>query len=123
VTLFTSNTKETNFHPQVFIKGTLIPLNKKTKFLGQNFTAMFKGTCHLNILARKMKKGHQLLKALKGQDFGTKETLRQTYQAFIKPTFISGAPAWYPMVGPEASSLARMQCVQNSIMRTITGTH
>jgi hypothetical protein len=102
--LFTSNTMETNFHPNVRINGTLIPLEKKVKFLGLNLTTMYKATSHIDILAGKMKKGHQLLKALRGQDWGNKETLRQTYQPYIKLTFIRGAPAWNPNINPEASS-------------------
>jgi hypothetical protein len=123
MTLFTSNTREVNFHPQDFIKDTLIPLDKKPKSLGLNLTPMFKATSHLDILGGEMKKSHQLLKALKGQDWGKKETLQQTYQAYIKPTFIIGAPAWYPNVNPDASSMVRLQSVQNFIMRTITSAH
>jgi hypothetical protein len=123
VTFFTPDTKETNFHLDVRINGTLIPLKKKVKFLGNTLTTMYKPTSQIDIIKGKMKKGHQLIKALKGENWGNKETLRQTYQAYVKPTFISGAPAWYPNVNPRTSSIGRLQRFQNAIMHMITGAH
>jgi hypothetical protein len=41
VTLFTPDPNQYNFHPQVFYKGTLLPLNQKPKNLGCNLDPQF----------------------------------------------------------------------------------
>jgi hypothetical protein len=63
------------------------------------------------------------MKALRGQDFGDKETLCLTYKSLIKPVMIFNGPIWYPRVEPNASSIKRLQRVKNAAMRLITGAH
>jgi hypothetical protein len=123
VTFFTPNTKEANFHPQVFIDGALIPLNKRPKWLGNILSTMFKSSPHIDAQRGKLSSRIQLLKATSGLDFGNKETLQLTYNAFLKPLIGFNAPVWFPSTDPNASSIQRLQSMQNAAMRIITGSH
>ena len=44
-----------------------------------------------------------------------------TYKAFIQPVISYGAPVWYP--NASASSIKKLQTVQNAALRTVTGNH
>jgi hypothetical protein len=49
-------------------------------------------------------------------DFGDKETLKLTYDAYVKPVMTNGAPIWFPCTDPDATSIAGLQRVQNTEM-------
>jgi hypothetical protein len=121
VTLFAPWTKEVNKHPAVFIDGTLIALKKNPKQLDNTFSPLNKSSAQVNTIIPKLNKGLQLLKATSGQSFGDKETLRLTYQAFMKPVKDNVAPIWYPRLEPDSTIVERIQTNQNSAMRMITG--
>jgi hypothetical protein len=123
VTLFTPWTKEVNKHLKVYLDGVLLPLKKNPKQLGITFSPLNASSAHVAAILPKLNKGHQLLKATSGQSFGDKETLKLTYQAFMKPVMDCGAPVWFPSLDPESSTVDRLQKVQNATMRTITGSH
>jgi hypothetical protein len=40
------------------------------------------------------------MKAISGQDFGDKETLKQTFNAFFKPLILGNQPVWYRGISP-----------------------
>jgi hypothetical protein len=105
VTFLTPNTKEANFHPQVFIDGALISLNKRPKWLGNILSSMFKATPHIDAQRGKLSSRIQLLKATSGLDFGDKETLQLTYNTFLKPIIGYNAPVWFPSTDPNVSSI------------------
>jgi hypothetical protein len=123
VTLFTPDRHESNLHPQVFIEGTLLPLAKVVRFLGLNLSTHFVSSTQAKSANSKSSSCIQLLKATSGQDWGDKETLRLTYNAFLKPVMIFGAPLWYPNLDPESESIKSLQRVQNAGMRVMTGSH
>jgi hypothetical protein len=123
VTLFTLWNREVNHHPHVLIDDTATPLNKYPKALGINFSPLFAPAAHFDSLITKLSPHEQLLKALKGQDYGDKETLRLTYQALIKPVISFGAPVYFPSVEPDSVHIKRLQRMQNGCMRTITELH
>jgi hypothetical protein len=78
---------------------------------------------HLGIAGGKGSSRLQLLKATSGQDFGDKETLKLTYDAFVKSVITYLAPIWYPHMKPDFAAVKRLQMTQNSGMHTITGCH
>jgi hypothetical protein len=108
VTLFTPWNREVNFHPHVLINDTPIPLNKYPKALGINFSPLFAPAAHFDSLITKLSFLEQLLKALKGQDYGDKETFCLTYQALIKPVISFGAPVYFPSVEPDSVHVKRL---------------
>jgi hypothetical protein len=121
VTLFSPNTRKANYHPQVFFEGDLLPLNKRPKSLGLTFSNGYVWSPQASEAGVKMSSRVQLLKAIRGLDFGDKETLRLTYNAFVKPAYSYIVPVWYPHAKP--TSIKRLQSTQNNAMRIITGAH
>jgi hypothetical protein len=108
VTLFTPWNREMNFHPHVLINNTPIPLNEYPKALGINFNPLFTPAAHFESLITKLSPRELLLKALKGQDYGDKETFCLTYQALIKPVISFGAPVYFPSVEPDSVHVKRL---------------
>jgi hypothetical protein len=45
------------------------------------------------------------------------------YKTFSKPTLTHGAPIWFPSMGPDHSSVKKLQRSMNNAMRVITGAH
>jgi hypothetical protein len=78
VTLFTPDKHQSNFHPQVYIGNTLLPLAKVVKHLGLNLCTHFVTSPHLKINKTKLSGCLRLMKAASGQSWGDKETLRLT---------------------------------------------
>jgi hypothetical protein len=112
VTVFTPFNREASFDPNITIDNVPVPVNKRPKILGLNFQGFFNKTPftpHTEVLRSKLTKGHQLMKAVSGQDFGDKETLDLTYNSNIKPCITYLAPVWYPSVGPDAACIKRLQ--------------
>ena len=110
--------RQSNYHPDI-----LIPLNKNPKILGVTFSSHFTFSPHINNITAKATSHLQLLKATSGQDWGDKETLRLTYNVFVKPVITYTAPLWFPSTKPDSASMARLQRIQNAAMRIITGAH
>ena len=122
VMLFTPNTKEFNFHPQIFIDGTLVPLCKKVKYLGSWFDTMFCMKVQGEANQKSLSKGISLLKALGGTSFGfDKETLLRTYNVINVPSYSTNAPITVPNTKP--THIQNLQLLQNKAMRLITGCH
>jgi hypothetical protein len=91
--------------------------------LGCHSRGSFVSTPHID---GKNKQGNsclQLLKATSGLEFGDKETLHLTYNTLVKPVFTYGAAIFFPITDLNATSIKRLQCLQNSCMRVITGAH
>ena len=80
VTLFTPDTKEAQYHPQVKLGNTIIPLEKTPKLLGVVFDTMYTFSHHVRSTVSKAKKQVNMMKALAGSTWGQdKETLSMTY--------------------------------------------
>ena len=63
-----------------------------------------------------------MVKALAGTSWGQdKETLLLTYKVLVKTKLDYAAPVWSPNAKP--SSLKRLQTIQNSGLRVVTGSH
>ena len=126
VTVYTPFNREANYNPNVLIDNIQVPVERKPKFLGLNSQNFFKSSAYTPqaaVVYAKLGKGVQLLKAISGQDWGDKETLRLTFNAYLKPNILYVAPVWFPSIGPEAACIKKLQCVHNNAMRVITGAH
>jgi hypothetical protein len=119
VTLFTPWNREINKCPDVYYKGVLILVN----VLCLNLDSLYNLSLHLNIAGGKGSSRLQLLKATSGQDFGDKETLKLTCDAFVKPMITYLTPIWYPCMNPNSIAIKFLRSIQNSGMRTIPGCH
>ena len=82
VTLFTPDTHEHHFNPQVNLADQVLLLEKKHKFVGVTLDTQLTFTQHCNNIAVKVQLRNNVLKALAGSTWRCdKETLLTTYQA------------------------------------------
>jgi hypothetical protein len=109
VTLFSLHNKQANFHPEVYIDGNLIPLAKHVKLLGNTLSNSFSTSTQIGGAKSKGNSRIQLMKATSRLDFGNKETLKLTYDAYVKPVMSTGAHIWFPNTNPDASFIAELQ--------------
>ena len=76
VTLFTSDRRQGNIHPQIKIKNTLVPLEKNPKLLGVHFDSHLTFSHHITKITDSVKPRINMMKFLAGSDWGQdKETL------------------------------------------------
>ena len=74
------------------------------------------------MVATKAARRLKLLRALSDSEFGKdKECLVSTFKSYIRPLFDYAAPIVYPNLS--ASSIQRLQKIQNHALRLITGCH
>jgi hypothetical protein len=122
VVLFTPDRRQTQTHPQVFLDGTLIPLNKNPKILGVTFDTFFNFSYHVREIAIRLAHRLQILKALAGTSWGQqKETLLITFKCLILSIINYVAPIWFP--NASKASIAALQVIQNAALRIVTGNH
>jgi hypothetical protein len=94
VTLFTPNSD-----PEVYLDGVHIPVERKPKWLGFIVSNLFAPTPHLDNNKVKGNKRVQLMKAIRGQDWGDKETLNLTYKTLVASVLEYGAVIFFPLLG------------------------
>ena len=134
VTLFTPNTHEHNFHPQVRIEepvdlggvfgtillGEVLPLAPQPKILGVTLNTHFTFSPHAREIAKSCTQRLKVLKALAGTNWGQdKETLLITYKALVRSKIDYAAPVWVPNV--KKSPIKRLQAIQNAGLRIVSG--
>jgi hypothetical protein len=122
VILFTPDQKQYHLHPQVFLDGKLIPLDKALKMLGINFDPKINFGTHNSVSCVKGNGRVPVMKALAGTSWGHHmETLLLTYKSLVRPTFTFGSPIWFP--NTSATNIANLQRIQNKCLRVATGCH
>ena len=122
VTLFTPQTAQANIHPQVQIRGDVLPLNRTPKILGVILDTMFCFGPHCKAAASRVQQRNAVMKALAGTDWGCdKETLMMTYRAISRSIISYCCPAWTPII--KETHWNRLQTAQNSALRIATGCH
>ena len=120
VTLFTPDTHQYDYHPQITIKGNALPLEKYPKVLGVKFDPLMKFTRHVEAIDSIARKKLNTLKALSSVEGGQpKEDLIYLYKQYIRPHFNYASNAWRPNVSK--TSLNKMQTTQNMCLRAATG--
>ena len=122
VTLFTPWTKQVDQQLDVSIDGVRVPTAKNPKLLGVVLDPMLTFNAHAASVAKKCASRLNLLRALSDTSFGhDKEVLLSTYKTYIRSVIDYGAPIVYPNYS--ASSVNRLQRVQNRALRLALGCH
>ena len=122
VTLFTPWSREYGRLPPVTLDGEQIPQVNNPKLLGVVFDPMFYFNAHAIAQARKARAGVNIIRALSDTSFGhDKECLTLTFKSLVRPFFDYCAPIVFPLYSQ--ASINRLQVVQNSALRRITGCH
>ena len=120
VTLFTPDTHQSHYHPQVKIHDSLIPLDRSPKILGINWDTHLNFGAHARTTIERATRALGILKALAGTSWGfPKETLVGTYKSLVRPILNYGAPIWRHQISP--TWLGKLSVVQNSALRIATG--
>ena len=120
VTLFTSDTHQSKYQPQVYYEGALIPLEKNPKILGVILDTHHTFSPHIKNIVAKASSRLNILKALTGTSWGQKkEIILMTYKSIIAPVMHYAAPIWMPNISN--TSLAKLQIIQNKALRIATG--
>ena len=121
-TLFTPWNIQFDRLPPILVEGVPAEASRHPKLLGVTFDPSLTFGAHAIALAKKARGRIKLLSALASTDWGKdQECLVATYRAFIRPILDYGAPIAYPNLS--ASSIHRLQLVQNRCLRLCTGCH
>ena len=119
-TLFTPDTHQSNYQPQVFIQNSLVPLNKTPKILGVTLDTHLTFAPHINTIHTRASSTINILRSLTSTTWGfTKENIISTYKALTRPIINYAAPIWFPNLA--TSRLQKVESIQNSALRTATG--
>ena len=121
VTLFTPDKRrESHLHPTVTLNNTILPLNRNPRILGVTFDPHFTFSPHITSIINKASPRINILKALAGTTWGQqKETMIITFKSLIRSIFTYASPIWFP--NSSASSINKLQSIQNSALRIATG--
>ena len=88
---FFQNTKNNNT-PRLWLKGELVKYKTEVKFLGVTFDQKLSYRKHIENLVSRCKKRLNLLKAIRGKDWGANpETIMYTYRTYIRPVLEYGS--------------------------------
>jgi hypothetical protein len=86
ITLFTPDPHQTNYHPQVFLNGKLVPLAKTPKWLGVVQDLKINSSHQVSDLIPRLTHRVQIMQALADSTIGqSMETLIRTYKAILHP--------------------------------------
>ena len=122
VTLFTPWNRQFGRLPPVMLDGVAIPQQNNPKLLGVTLDPTFTFGAHAATVARKAGSRLNVLRALSDTTFGhDKECLTATFKSLVRPLLDYAAPIVYPNYS--ASSIRRLQLIQNKSLRLITGCH
>ena len=122
VTLFTSWTKQVNTVLDVEIGNEPVPTEKNLRLLGVTLDPLFTFSAHAAVIAKGSALKLNIIRALSDTHFGKdKDCLLLTYKCFIRSLFDYAAPIVYPQYS--ATSIEKLQRVQNKALRLVTGCH
>ena len=84
-------------HPQVFIDGVAIPLDKTPRVLGVHLDTHFTFGGLAQAIAKGCRSKLRILSSLAGTGWGCqKETLLKTYKTYVEPSINYAAAIWSP---------------------------
>ena len=122
VMLFKPSAHKYNYHPQVSIDNSFLPLVQNPKILGVTFDPLFTFSPHLREVAKGATQRNKVIKALAGTSWGQdQETILMSYKSLVRTKLDYAALVWNPKVKP--STVKRLQTVQNAGLRLATGCH
>ena len=122
VTLFTPWNKQFGRLPAVSLEGVVVPQDNNPKLLGVTFDPTFTFCAHAIATAKKASPRTNVIRALSDTSYGhDKECLTATFKSLVRPLLDYAAPIVYPNYS--ATSIRRLQVVQNRCLRLISGCH
>ena len=122
VDLFTPETKQAKYHPDIKITGSQPPLNRSLKILGVHLDTSLTFNVHCTQAATRVSNRNNVLKALPGTTWGQqKETILMTYKVIGRSVANYGAPVW--STNASATSIGKIETAQNEALRIATGSH
>ena len=120
VTLFTSETRQSHTHPPVTLHDSPLPLARNPRILGVTFDPHFNFSSHISSIIARATPCLNILRLLAGSTWGQhKDTILITYISLIRSLITYAAPIWFPNCS--ATSIAKLQRIQNSALRIATG--
>ena len=122
VTLFTPDKHQCQRHPVITLEDAQLPLERSPKIMGVIMDPFLSFHRNCNYVSDRIDKRNNMLKALPGSSWGQeKGTLPLTYNALGKSIASYVAPVW--STNASDSSFRKIQTVQNTDLRTVTGAH
>ena len=119
-TLFTPWTKQYKCKPAVKVNSTILEVKNNPKILGLTFDNGLTWGPHCSLSCQKAAKRVNTLTALSGTTWGQqKETLLNSYKAFVQLVLEYACRVWTPAAAP--STIEKLQKVQNAALRVATG--
>ena len=118
--LFTTDTSEEIWRPEVRIDGTTTPRNSNPTFLGVTYDTQLMFTKHMEGNVRRMNQRTGLLSSLDGATWGwPKESMRTVYGAVQRSLVDYASPAWTPWLS--ISNQQNLESAQLRAARVVTG--
>ena len=119
VTFFTTDTHQHHHHPQVFYRGSLLPLVKNPRILGVTLDPHYTFGPHVKTVVNKLAARLKVLKALAGTNWGNaKEDLLLTFKSLGGSVIDYAAPIFSPSL--KQTHVKKLQMMQNHCLRVIT---
>ena len=117
---FTTFSQEVSMSLPIKIGQHTVPTTKNPKILGVTLDSLHTFNAHSNNTLNRIRKRNSLLKALAGSSWGKdKEILTTTYKAISRSVVNYVAPIWTTAL--RHTLWSKLQAVQNSSLRVITG--
>ena len=117
--IISSNNADTNWKPNVQLKGVPIKIVKEYKFLGVTIDGGLRFKTHVNRVIAKGKKRNKVMRCLAGKDWGQRmETQRTLYITYVRSALEYANASWYPWIGKRRRK--RLEAVQNESLRIMT---
>ena len=118
--VFSSNTHESQWKPEVRLDGQVLNVNPNPVFLGVTYDRSLTFTAQSMKVASRMTKGCRVLGALSNRDWGWSNWhLRRIYQATSLSILKYCAASWIPWLA--GNNLDRLEQAQNKCLRVISG--
>ena len=97
-TLFSPWNKDFKQKPSIKINNTTLEVMKNPKILGVTFDNGLNWGAHISAASSKARNRFNILKALSGTNWGQhKETIVNSYKAFVRPVLNYACPVWDPV--------------------------
>ena len=118
VTLFTSDTHQSRFHPQVRIGDAVAPLNRIPKIVGVTLDTHFTFGPHARYCVKQASRALNIMKALAGSNWSfTTETLVVIYKAIVCPIINYTATIWFTQVS--STHMDKLEMIQSKGLRIV----
>ena len=119
VMVISSNRKDTDWKPKLYLEGAELEVVDEYRFLGVTIDRELRFNTHVKNTILKARKRMKILKCLAGKDWGQNlETQRALYSTYIRSALEYAAPSWYPWISKTARD--KLESVQNECLKVMT---